>query len=909
MRKVSSLTAGFSILLTILLLMGGCGGGNGGTNTPAPTACSTATAPTLPALAAPNGTVGSAYSFTSGTITGGIPPYSISTTGSLPPGLTAAGNAAGNAVTIAGTPTQAGSFTGTVQVTDSCTRSASGQVTITVNAPLLVVPGITPPNATINQPYVFNSLAITGGTPPFVASIGAGALPAGLNLSIGAGNVITISGTPTVLGGPTTFTVTVRDSGNPQQVVTTAQASITVVNLVVSTQFLPDATNAVNGYTATLANAGGVAPFTWTITAGALPAGMTLATNGTITGTPTVTGKATFTAQIKDANNATATANLVLNVLPELPRVFLDTTMPASVAGVSQPGVFFGGTQAVPNTTAIPQIQAILNGNTACGTVIKLHAGDYFAGKLVFPRHVPECTAATAIIITTDDATLPAPGTRVTPADAAHMPKILTNQINNAALDFTATATSAAACTAAPASCGGSFYRIVGVEVSATGAAINTPGVTFDSALVNVGNDESTVAMMPHDITLDRCYIHGIANTGEIRRGVAFQGVNVAMIDSNVSEIHQTGFDSQAIAGWNGPGPFKIVNNRLEASTEDVVFGGAIGSNNGGDTVIADLEIRNNYFTKQLSWQTTGNTNTGTLWLEKNLLEFKNGNRILIDGNAFENVWSSAQVGYAILLTPRGPASHQAGPSDSVSEVTIQHNLIAHAGGGVNVAASDFGVETPGVLRGKNVVIQNNVFLDINQNPLSQAPFGAGINANAAVVQLLDGVPNVTIQHNTGFSTGPSSTAIIAGISATSSSNRQNAPSVIQNNLFQNAAFGVFCGTFGFGNVALSSCFDDPATPGPDWTFQKNILLQLQNGALPANYPATNQVCDAANDTCFPPDQTSAGITDPANCNAGAFDFHACALVRYNNAGTDGKDLGADTTQIITTPFANPVKP
>src|SRR5207244_3857718 len=139
---------------------------------------------------------------------------------------------------------------------------------------------------------------------------------------------------------PTTFTVTVKDSGNPQQSSTTAQASITVVNLNVTTQFLPDATNAVGGYTATLASGGGTAPFAWTVVSGSLPPGMTLGGNGVIGGTPTATGKATFTVKVTDAAAATATAVLVLNVLPELPRVFLDTTLPPPVAGLSQPTVF-----------------------------------------------------------------------------------------------------------------------------------------------------------------------------------------------------------------------------------------------------------------------------------------------------------------------------------------------------------------------------------------------------------------------------------------------------------------------------------------------------------------------------------------------------------------------------------------
>jgi hypothetical protein len=77
------------------------------------------------------------------------------------------------------------------------------------------------------------------------------------------------------------------------------------------------------------------------------------------------------------------------------------------------------------------------------------------------------------------------------------------------------------------------------------------------------------------------------------------------------------GFDSQAICGVNGPGPFKIVNNYLEGSGENVMFGGADPAIR--DLVPSDIEFRGNYCFKPLSWKIGHPSYAGTPWAVKNL--------------------------------------------------------------------------------------------------------------------------------------------------------------------------------------------------------------------------------------------------------------------------------------------------
>ena len=85
------------------------------------------------------------------------------------------------------------------------------------------------------------------------------------------------------------------------------------------------------------------------------------------------------------------------------------------------------------------------------------------------------------------------------------------------------------------------------------------------------------------------------------RRGIALNGGAMAVVDSYLADFKEVGADSQAICGWNGPGPFKIVNNYLEAAGENVMFGGADPSVR--NLVPSDIEIRRNTLTKPLTWR------------------------------------------------------------------------------------------------------------------------------------------------------------------------------------------------------------------------------------------------------------------------------------------------------------------
>ncbi len=263
----------------------------------------------------PNGTQNAAYSTTLAA-TGGTTPYSWSiSAGTLPAGLALAPSTG----VISGTPTSTGTSNFTVQVTDANSLTAVQPLSLTVVAPPLTVTTSSLPNGTQNTAYN-TTLAAVGGTTPYSWSISAGTLPTGLSLASSTG---VISGTPTGTG-TSNFTVQVTDANS---VTASKPLSLTVVApLTVTTSSLPNGTQN-SAYSTTLAATGGTTPYTWSISAGTLPAGLALASStGMISGTPTGTGTSNFTVKVTDANSLTATQPLSLTVL--VPLTVSTTTLP-----------------------------------------------------------------------------------------------------------------------------------------------------------------------------------------------------------------------------------------------------------------------------------------------------------------------------------------------------------------------------------------------------------------------------------------------------------------------------------------------------------------------------------------------------------------------------------------------------
>ena len=269
--------------------------------------CSSSFGPTvgpvaITASALPVGAVGIPYSY-SIPATGGTPPYIFMVAaGALPVGLRL--NSRG---VISGTPVVGGASSFTLQVTDSeaVPAGATASLSLTIQGQVAVT-SLSPPSGTVGVSYN-TTLAAAGGILPYTWSLASGSLPAGLSLN-SAG---VIFGTPAA-SGTSSFTVQVVDAESPPQAAP-AQLNITINLISVTTQSLDGGTVNVP-YTASLTAIGGVAPYTWTVASGTLPAGLSLSGAGDITGTPTEAGSSTFTVQVTDSQQRTASGQLSISV-------------------------------------------------------------------------------------------------------------------------------------------------------------------------------------------------------------------------------------------------------------------------------------------------------------------------------------------------------------------------------------------------------------------------------------------------------------------------------------------------------------------------------------------------------------------------------------------------------------------
>ncbi len=266
---------------------------------------------TLTLTSPPDGTVGTPYTGTIG-VSGGTGPYACTiTAGTLPAGLTLSG------CVVSGTPTTAGTSNLTVKATDSSSPVATttGPVSLTVSAAGPTLTLTSPPDATVGTPYT-GTIGVTGGTGPYACTITAGTLPAGLTISGCA-----ISGTPTT-AGTANLTVKATDSSSPVAT-TTGPVTLTVspIGTLSLTGSLPNATLGV-AYVQTLHATGGVGPYTYSVTTGGLPAGLSLSSAGDISGTPTAVGASSFTVTVTDTESTPQTATnayVLLVVYPTTP--------------------------------------------------------------------------------------------------------------------------------------------------------------------------------------------------------------------------------------------------------------------------------------------------------------------------------------------------------------------------------------------------------------------------------------------------------------------------------------------------------------------------------------------------------------------------------------------------------------
>jgi hypothetical protein len=373
---------------------------------------------------------------------------------------------------------------------------------------------------------------------------------------------------------------------------------------------------------------------------------------------------------------------------------------------------------------------------------------------------------------------LPA-GRRVVPGDARTMPKLIASSES-----------------AIIAGAGAHHYRFAGIEVAPSSGK-------FLHNLIELGSDDADLDEMPHHIVFDRSYIHGDPKKGG-RRGIALNGLHMAVVNSHLSSFKEVGADSQAIAGWNGPGPFRIENNYLEAAGENVMFGGADPAVR--NLVPSDIEILRNHFKKPLRWKIDHPEYEGTPWSVKNLFELKNARRVLVEGNLLEHNWQHAQNGFAILFTPRNQNGRA--PWSVVEDIVFKNNVVRHVGAGFNILGRDDNHPSEQTRR---ILVQNNLLVDV----------GGKWGGNGRLFQLLDGTADVSIVNNTAEQT---TGGVVFG-----GDHDAHTGFVFRNNMVSDNDAGFVGSGTGVGRPSIERYF-------PRATITGNVFI----GGKPEHYPPGN---------------------------------------------------------------------
>jgi hypothetical protein len=490
---------------------------------------------------------------------------------------------------------------------------------------------------------------------------------------------------------------------------------------------------------------------------------------------------------------------------PALPQYFLDTTMPQQ----------FGTTITVP---AGGDLQAALN-SAQGGDTIVLQAGATYTGPFTLP--VKPNNGWIVVRTSAPDSALPPPGTRIDPSYVNVM-ATLTSSINSIIT----------------ASSGAHHFRFVGIEIT-------PPKGVYLINLVQLGGYETSTSQLPSALAFDRCYVHGDPVLGA-RRGIAMNSATTAVFDSYFSDFKDSA-DSQAIGGWNGSGPYKIVNNYLEAASENIMFGGMDPTI--PNLIPSDIEIRQNFITKPLSWYPNDPSYDGSRWTVKNALELKNAQRVLVDGNVLEHVWNAAQPGFIIVLTP----VNQSGgcPWCTVQDLTFTNNVIRHSSGGFNIVGrqSSTGIQ-------QRVKIENNLFDDID-------PTHWG-NGNGTFLLVQNGVSDLVVNHNT-LAFSPVNVVDVTGPNVSPSF-------VFTNTIVTHGTYGVRSYSTIEGTATLNTWF-------PGSVFDRNVVFG--SPTIASRYPADN---------FFPASVSDVGFVNPV---VGG-DFELSATSPFKNGATDGKDIGID---------------
>jgi len=421
--------------------------------------------------------------------------------------------------------------------------------------------------------------------------------------------------------------------------------------------------------------------------------------------------------------------------------------IPLTVGGYFLGGNLIAGSKIDVNGSTITvraggDLQAAIN-RARSGDTIVLQAGASFVGSFTLPNKAGN---EFITIQSSEIAKLPKDGVRVSPSDAALMPKILSSGGGVSAIKTAPNA---------------HHYRFVGIEFAPNGS-------DYVYNLIALGTDSQKAEEMPKNLEIDRCYIRPNPK-GKTRRGIMLNSADTVIKNSYIAGFAYKEEETQGIAGWNGSGGYKIINNYIEAGAENILFGGSDPSIK--NLVPTDIEIRNNLMSKPAEWR-------GKVTI-KCTFELKNARNVRVIGNIIENSFDEN----AVRITIRNQDG--TAPWSVIEDVLFQNNIVRNSGGGVNFLGKD-DLYPSAVM--KRVQVINNLFENIDSQK-----FGG----DGRFVVISNG-EDITVANNTVFHDGNVITA----------HGDASKRFVFRNNIFSNNAYG-FAGEGVIGKGVFAKYLSD----------------------------------------------------------------------------------------------------
>jgi hypothetical protein len=601
-----------------------------------------------------------------------------------------------------------------------------------------------------------------------------------------------------------------------------------------------------------------------------------------------------------------------------------------------------GGVTYRPATAT--ELQAAFNAANP-GDVIVLTAGVTYKGTFILPPAKPNPQNKYVYVISSEMSALKE-GQRINPAtDAAHMPKLTFPDAYNGNQWVLATNGNS------------SYWRFNGIEFYHSGVGdYAKTGVLVTLGWKDANPDHhyqgywstpTSAADLPDHIVFDRVYIHSNlpVNSSDAEHycevGIEMSGTNLATVNSHISNMRMGGEEAYAIHLYQGVGPYKIVNNYLEASGINFFSGGGDPTITG--SIPSDIEFRGNSVYKNPSWNKAHG-----FYAVKNLLELKNAVRVLIDGNIFDgSPGTTGDYGNGITITPRNQGGKA--PWSTVGDVTFTNNIVKNVAVGMKIASNDGNFSNPALSgyspasRLQRLKVSNNAFVNVDYS-LSEWASGfsfsfsnlagsdwsiehnlvlPGPNAdaaqfnNAARVNGLRVLPWAAGTAYSYYSNGAPAISFgdivtrnghvyMAKAAHTSSANfdadfaadmwvqmPDGSNFVAKNFIFNNnllaMGHGGFGSTAGAAYITLTEYFDN-------WSFANNGFIARPVDASYGykdnpNYWAADFNHSPMVSSYWIDGMAATGFANYANGNYGL-----TAQSAYHNVGTDGKDLGPDWT-------------